>query len=83
MDYLSILGTLDTIIAKQFGIFTESTMFNNLQSIAEENHCQLLDFAEPDPAQYVSNHPAIERLSKRYPVDVSYPETWLAYSRLP
>jgi len=30
----------------------------------------------------ISNHPGIERLSKRYQVDVSYPETRLAYSRL-
>jgi len=30
----------------------------------------------------ISNHPGIERQSKRYRVDVSYPETWLAYSRL-
>ena len=31
---------------------------------------------------WISNHPGIERQSKRYRVDVSYPETWLAYSRL-
>jgi hypothetical protein len=30
----------------------------------------------------ISNHPGIERQSKRYRVDVSYPETRLAYSRL-
>jgi len=30
----------------------------------------------------ISNHPAMERLSKRYRIDVSYPETRLAYSRL-
>jgi len=30
----------------------------------------------------ISNHPGIERLSKRYAVDVSYPESRLAYSRL-
>jgi len=30
----------------------------------------------------ISNHPGIERLSKRYRVDVSYPETRLTYSRL-
>jgi hypothetical protein len=29
-----------------------------------------------------SNDPGIKRLSKRYRVDVSYPERWLAYSRL-
>ena len=31
---------------------------------------------------YLSNHPGIERLSKRYPDNVSYPKTRLAYSRL-
>ena len=56
-------------------------MLNNLQSIAKENHNQLLDFPETDPAQYISNHPEIERLSKRYPVDVLYPEMWLTYSQ--
>jgi len=30
----------------------------------------------------ISNHPGIERQSKQYPVDVSYPETQLTYSRL-
>jgi hypothetical protein len=31
---------------------------------------------------HISNHPGIERRSKRYRVDVSYPETRLVYSRL-
>jgi len=31
----------------------------------------------------ISNHSGIERLSQRYRGDVSYPETLLAYSRLP
>jgi len=57
-------------------------MLNNLQSIAQVNHYQLLDSPETDPAQYISNHPWIERLSKRFGVDVSYPKTWLAHSRL-
>jgi len=82
ISYLSISGAPDTRIAKEFGIFTESTMLNNIQWIAKENRYQLLDFPETDPAQYMSNHPGIERVSKRYPVDVSYPETQLAYSRL-
>ena len=30
----------------------------------------------------LSNDPGIETLSKRYPLNVSYPKTWLAYSRL-
>jgi len=70
----------DTRIAKEFGIFTESIMLNNLQSIAHENRYQHLDSPETDPAKYISNHPGIERLSKRYRVDVSYPKTRLAYS---
>jgi len=32
--------------------------------------------------QYISHHPGIERLSKRYRVDVSYPKSRLTYSRL-
>ena len=31
---------------------------------------------------YFSNHPGIQRLSKQYPVNVSYPKTRLANSRL-
>jgi len=58
------LGAPDTTIAKEFGIFTESTMLKNLQSIAKENRYQLLDFPEADPAQYISNHPGIDKLSK-------------------
>jgi len=50
-------------------------MLNNLLSIAKENHYQLRDYPETDPAQYISNHPRIERLSQQYRVDVSYPDT--------
>jgi len=57
-------------------------MMNILQSIAQENRCQLLNSPETDPVQYISNHPGIERLSKQYGVDVSYPEIQLTYSRL-
>ena len=80
---LSISGAPDTRIATEFGIFSESSLLNNFQSIAKENRYQLLDFPEPDPAQHISNHPGIERLSMPDHVDVSYPETRLAYSRLP
>ena len=80
--YLAIAGAPGTRIAKQFGIFTESTMMDTLQSIAQENHYQLLDAPETDPAQYISNHPWIERLSKRFWVDVWYPKRQLAYCRL-
>jgi len=80
--YLSISGAPDTRIAKEFRIFTESTMLNNLLSIAKENVYQHLDFPEADPAQYISDHPGIERRSKQYQVDVWYSRTWLADSRL-
>jgi hypothetical protein len=79
---LSISGAPETRIAKEFGIFPQSTLLSNLQSIAKENRYQLLDFPEKDPALYISNYLGIERLSKPYAVDVSYPEIWLAYSRL-
>jgi len=55
---------------KESGIFAESTMLNNLQSIAQENRCQLLNSPETDPAQNISNFPGIERLSKQYQIDV-------------
>jgi len=80
--YVSISFAPDTRIAKGFGIFSESTMLNHLQSIAKENLYQLLDLPETDPVQYVSNHARIERQSRWYRVDASYHETWLAYSRL-
>jgi len=67
---------------KGFGIFSESTMSYNSQSIAQDNRCQLLKSPETDLVLYLSNHPGMERLSKRYPVNVSCPETWLAYFRL-
>jgi hypothetical protein len=80
---MSISGAPDTRIAKEFGIFSESTLLNNLHSIAKENRYQLLDISETDPAQHISIHPGIEPLSMPDRVDVSYPETRLAYSRLP
>jgi hypothetical protein len=79
---LSNWGAPDTRVTKEFGIFTKSSMLNNLQSIAQENRSQLLNSPETDPVQYIANHSGIERLSKRYWVDVSYPETQIAYSRL-
>jgi hypothetical protein len=80
---LSIAGAPDTRIGKEFGIFSESSLLNHLQSIAKENRFQLLDFPETYPAQNISNHPGIERLPMPDRVDVSYPETRLAYSSLP
>jgi hypothetical protein len=79
---LSITGALDTRIAKDFGISTESIMLNNLQSIAHENRYQHLDSPVTEPSQYISNYPGIERLSKRYRVNVSYSKTRLAYSMI-
>jgi len=55
----------------EFGIFTKSTMLNNSQSIAQNNSYQLFDSPVTDPAQNISIHPGIERLSQRYRVDVS------------
>jgi len=72
--------TVPTVL-KKFGIFNESTILTDSQSIAEQNRCQLFDSPETDPAPNISNHPGIERLSKQCQVDVSYPETRLAYSR--
>jgi len=43
---------------------------------------QHFDSPETDPSQYVSNHPGIERLSKRDRVNLSYRKTRLTYSRL-
>jgi len=37
ISMLSVAGAPDTRIAKEFGISTESTMLNYLQSIAHEN----------------------------------------------
>ena len=67
---------------KEFGIFTKSTMSDDFQTIAYENRCQPLDSPETDPAQNISRHPGMERWSRQYQVDVSYPKTWLADSRL-
>jgi hypothetical protein len=82
ISFLLIAGTPDTRIAKDFWIFTESIMLNNLQSIAHENRYQHLDSSEAAPSQYISNNPGIERLAKQYRVDVSYHKTRLTYSRL-
>jgi hypothetical protein len=79
---MSISGAPETGVTKEFWIITESSMLNNLQSIAQENGFQHLDSHETDAVPYFSNHPGIDRLSKRYRVDVSYPETRLAYSKL-
>jgi len=78
----SISGAPDTRVTKEFAIFTKSSMLNNLQLIAQENRFQLLDSPETDPVQYISHHSGIDRLSKRYGVDVSYSETRLMYCRL-
>jgi len=79
---LSSSGEPDTRVTKEFGISTESTMLSNFQSNAQQNHGQLLDSSETDPLQYISNHPGIDRLFKRYRADVLYSETWLAYAGL-
>jgi len=79
---LPISGAPDTRVTKEFRIFTNSSMLNNLQSIAQENCSHLLDSPETDSVQYITTHPGIDRLSKRYRVDLSYPETRLTYSRL-
>jgi hypothetical protein len=63
---LTISSAPDTRVMKEFRIFSKSTMFNNLQLIAQENHYQLLDSPETDPVQYVSNQSGIAELSKRY-----------------
>ena len=80
--FMSVSGAPDITIANEFRKFTESTMLNNLEWIAQGNRYQHLDSPETDPAQYMSNHLGIERLSRRYRVDVSYPKTRQAYSRL-
>jgi hypothetical protein len=64
MCFLSVAGSPDTRIAKGFRIFTESSMLNNLQSIAHEDCYKHLNSPEADPAQYISNYSGIERLSK-------------------
>jgi len=80
--FLSISGAPNTRIAEEFMIFTELTMLNNLLSTVPENRNQHLNSPETDPAQYISNHPRIERLSKQYRVNLLYGKRWLAYSRL-
>jgi hypothetical protein len=42
----------------------------------------IADAPNTDPGPNISNHPGIGRLTKRYQADVSYPETWIAYSTL-
>jgi len=79
---LPISGAPDTRVRTEFGIFTKLSMLKNLQLIAQEYHSQLLNSPETDPVQNISNHPGIDRLSKRHRVDVLYPGTQLAYSRL-
>jgi hypothetical protein len=44
--FLSIAGTPDSRIAKEFGISTESITLNDLQAIPRENRCQYLDSPE-------------------------------------
>jgi hypothetical protein len=56
IGYLPISGSRDSRTPQEFGLFSESTMLNNLQSIAKEHRYQLLDVPETDPAQYISNH---------------------------
>jgi len=80
--FLWISRAPDTRVMTEFWIFIESTLLNMLQSIAQENRCQLLDTPETDSGQYISNHPSIERLFKRYPFGGSYPMALLACSRL-
>jgi hypothetical protein len=75
-------GELDTWVTKGFGIFSETTMLQSLQSIAQENRCQLLDSPESDAVLYLYNHPWIDTLCKWYSGNVSYPVTWLMYSSL-
>jgi hypothetical protein len=76
--FLSISGPPVTTIAIIFGIFTESTLLNHLQLIAQENRYQHLDCPGSSPAQYISTHRGIRTLSKQYRVDVSYPTTRVA-----
>jgi len=80
--FLSISCAPDPRIVKEFGIFTKSTMLNNLQSIVQENHLQPLNTPETDSAQYTCNHSGIERLSNQYWVDITYSKIQLVYFRL-
>ena len=66
LHFLPNSGVHDTRIVKEFWIFAESPMLNNLQSISQENHYQDLDSPETDPVQYISNHPGIGGLSMWY-----------------
>jgi hypothetical protein len=80
--FLSISGRPDMRIAKEFGIFTKSTMLHNLQSSAQENRYQHFDSPETDLALYVTISPGIERLAKGYRDDVLYRKRWLTNLRL-
>ena len=79
---LSISGAPDTKVTKACGIFSESTMLNNWESIGESLSTSRLSWDWSSRVQYISNHARIERLSKRYRFDVSYPKTQLTYSSL-
>jgi hypothetical protein len=68
---MPIPGTLDATVPKEFGIFTESTFLNDYQSIAQDNRCKILHPPEINLAQNIINHAGIQRLPKRYRVDVS------------
>jgi len=78
----SISGPPDTRVTKGLRIFSESTMLNNSQWIAQENRCQLLDCPVSEPVLYLPNQPGVERHSKPWTVHVSYSKTQLTYSRL-
>lgn len=78
----SISGTPDTRITKLFGIFTTSTMLNNVLSIAQEHCYQHLDSPAADSALYISDLQGIQTLSKQCQVDVLKPNRHLADSRL-
>jgi hypothetical protein len=79
---LLISGTPDTRIAKQFGIFTESTMLNHVPSITQAHCYQHLNSPGANSALYIANHEGIQTLSKHVHVDISKPDIHLANSRL-
>ena len=57
-------------------------MMQHLQSIPKENRYQPFNFPETDPAEYISNHPGIERRSERNRLDELYPARRLGYFRV-
>jgi hypothetical protein len=79
---LPISDVPDSRVTKEFGIFTESLIMNNLQSIAQENCSQLVNSLETVSVQYIANLPGRDKLFTRYRVDVSPPEILRAYSSL-